>query len=98
MIYQKCTNETSSYFYNENNINTRKHFIELLYSEIKTELEDFSAFCSDKSKDDMLMLYEEIYVESVSHLDAMQESFIENNSAHLDDIISLNVFERALIC
>lgn len=97
MIYQKCTNENSSYFFTENNLNTRKQFVEFLHVEIKKELEDFKTFCSSGSKDDLLKLYEEIYAESTHHLNEMKQNFIEASYASFDDCINLNVFERPLI-
>lgn len=96
MTYQKCTNESSSYFFTENNLNTRNHFIELLHTEIKKEMEDFEKFCSSDSKDDLLKLYEEIHAESAHHLNEMKHAFIEASHASFDECINLNVFERSL--
>ena len=96
MAYQKCTNESSSYFFTENNLNTRKQFVELLHIEIKKELEDFKKFCSSDSKDDLLKLYEEIHAESTHHLNEMKQTFIGVSHASFDDCINLNVFERSL--
>lgn len=97
MAYQKCTNESSTLLFTENNYNSRKFFIKSMRDEVDKELTDFKGNSENKMKTDILFLYEDIHKESHLHLDSMELEFIEKGIAHFDEYIFLSVTEKTLI-
>lgn len=56
MIYQKCTNESTSVLFADNNDNSSNFFIQLLRDGV--ELNRFKIYCLINVKTDLFKLYE----------------------------------------
>ena len=97
MIFHKGTYEQTRLFYAVNNKDSRQHFLEHIRLELDTELSDFKLSCVSDSKNDLLSLFQEVHQESLLHINAMANSFIQKSNAKFDQYISLTVKEHKVL-
>lgn len=93
MTYQKCTNESASMLFMDNNYISRKLFIQMVRDDIDMELNSFKKYCLSDIKNDLFSLYEEIHKENHFYLNSMESEFIKNGKANYDNQIFLSVVE-----
>lgn len=97
MVFHKGTYEQTKLFYAVNNEASRQHFLDYIRLELSTELNDFKLSCFSNNKHDLLLLFQEVYQESLLHINAMADDFIQNSNAIFDQFISLNVEEHEIV-
>lgn len=97
MVFKKSFEDYSRRFYKQNNINTRASFLIFLREEITIELMDFKKNCNQIFLDDLVYIYEQVLVDSIKYLDALQDKFVCEGYAEFDDLIYLRVYERIMI-
>lgn len=97
MIYNKGLQESSHLFFDNNNIKSRKIFVKLMREEINQELINFEKNCEFSENNDLLNLFKEVWEESHSHLNLMENEFVETGKAILFDDMFLIVKEIFVI-
>lgn len=93
MLFIKPFDDGFKKFYKTNTLEARINFMSALRSENDKELLSFYHFCREDLGVEVLDVYKEIHKENHNYLNQLEESFLMNGYAEVDDFIFIKVIE-----